>query len=144
MQINRPNRLFCGTCWGRQINNTLFKRTPNANRFSPCPPFVIKEASLELLELKAHVESDETGGERYCFRHCYKYCYIIPFPMGRGRDANGYRCCWYRCCWYRRRWCRCCCCWYCDCYWSALEQPLEQFGRYLLQKKRREQTHTAK
>ena len=40
--------------------------------------------------MKAHVESDETGGERYCLRYCFRYCYIIPFPMGRGRDANGY------------------------------------------------------
>ena len=104
----RPNtiiRCVKSTCYENQPSEPPFLRdalgTPNKQhtiqkntkrqQVQPLPPFVIKEGNLEL---KAHVESDETGGERCCFRHCFRYCfrycYIIPFPMGRGRDANGY------------------------------------------------------
>jgi len=100
----RPNtiiRCVKSTCYANQPSEPPFLRdalgTPNKQhtihkntkrqQVQPLPPFVIKEGNLEL---KADVESDETGGERYCFRYCFRYCYIIPFPMGRGRDANGY------------------------------------------------------
>ena len=108
IQEIRPNtiiRYVKSICYANQPPEPLFLRdalgTPNKRhtiqkntkrqQVQPLPPFVIKEGSLEL---KAHVESDGTGGERYCFRRCFRYCfrnrYIIPFPMGRGRDANGY------------------------------------------------------
>ena len=132
----RPNtiiRYVKSICYANQPSELLFLRdargTPNKRhtiqkntkrqQVQPLPPFVIKEGNLDL---KVHVGSEGQGGERYCFRYFFRSCLIILLPIGRGRDVNGYWSTWR----------------------STPEGPMEPFGRCLLQKKRREQAHTAK
>jgi hypothetical protein len=110
-----PEPLFLRDARGTPNKRHTIQKNTKRQQVQPLPPFVIKEGNLDL---KVHVGSEGQGGERYCFR----YCLIILLPIGRGRDVNGYWSTWR----------------------STPEGPMEPFGQCLLQKKSREQAHTAK
>ena len=98
----RPNTIIRygkSTCYANQPSEPPFLRdalgTPNKQhtiqkntkrqQVQPLPPFVIKEGNLEL---KAHVESDETGGERYCPQVLRQVPAHHPVPNGAGTGCQ--------------------------------------------------------